>query len=80
MGIILKTKFRLRAIATSSNSEVKKSNTPFMTKELFDSPGCTRAVIITPLRAATSYAVPYLSVIVKRSTLLFAIVLHKVDL
>eukprot|EP00354_Favella_ehrenbergii_P007736 CAMPEP_0170476818 /NCGR_PEP_ID=MMETSP0123-20130129/18159_1 /TAXON_ID=182087 /ORGANISM="Favella ehrenbergii, Strain Fehren 1" /LENGTH=314 /DNA_ID=CAMNT_0010748089 /DNA_START=652 /DNA_END=1597 /DNA_ORIENTATION=- len=53
MGTILKTKV-LRRNSACSSSLTKKSITPFITKEAFDSPGCTRDVRMIDLRTAIS--------------------------
>jgi hypothetical protein len=47
IGIILNTKLSLSSLA-SLQSLIKKSMTPFIIQLLFDSPGCTLALIITP--------------------------------
>ena len=53
IGIILKTKVSRRNLALRS-SLMRKSITPFIIQDAFDSPGCTREVRITDFLTAMS--------------------------
>lgn len=76
IGITLKTKLSRSLLATGS-SLTRKSITPFIMNDAFDSPGWILALITTP-SFFLSYSIGTLFVIVRYSHLFPAIVLQRV--